>query len=105
MTRRKQEGPLEGAFLLAHPYCTFTPASRCNIAPALTRHVESDHFCGGGSVRLGPKDADPSPEVMRLLRPLVSKLSPSHSLVLKVASSNGQHIAYFACASGPDLIV
>jgi hypothetical protein len=36
MTRRKQEGPLEGAFLLAHPCCTFTPASRCNIAPALT---------------------------------------------------------------------
>ncbi len=27
---------LEGAFLLAHPCCTFTPASRCNIAPALT---------------------------------------------------------------------
>ena len=36
MTRRKQEGPLEGAFLLAHHCCTFTPASRCNIAPALT---------------------------------------------------------------------
>ena len=37
MTRRKQEGPLEGAFLLAHPCCTFTPASRCTIAPALTQ--------------------------------------------------------------------
>ena len=39
MTRRKQEGPLEGAFLLAHPCCTFTPASRCTIAPALTQLV------------------------------------------------------------------
>jgi hypothetical protein len=36
MTRRKQEGPLEGAFLLAHPCCTFTLTSRCTIAPALT---------------------------------------------------------------------
>ena len=41
MTRRKQEGPLEGAFLLAHPCCTFTPASRCKISPALT-DIEPD---------------------------------------------------------------
>ena len=41
MTCRQQEGPLEGAFLLAHPCCTFAPASRCNIAPALTGSVRS----------------------------------------------------------------
>ena len=39
MTRRKQKGPIEGAFLLAHHCCTFTPASRCNIAPALTSEL------------------------------------------------------------------
>ena len=48
MTRRKQEGPLEGAFLLAHPCCTFTPASRCNIAPALTAKRAAKTECDSG---------------------------------------------------------
>ena len=59
MTRCKQEGPLEGAFLLAHPCCTFTPASRCNIAPALTETPAKRVFTSRlSSLRMNLKVSD-----------------------------------------------